>query len=139
MTTSENKKTISQDVKTVTEDVQTTAEDVKKAAKSEGRPLYNVTHSILLAGIGAISLAQDEVNTFFDRLVERGELAESDARKLAREMMERREKLEKEHRQRGPESKAVASATKADIDALNARVAELTRQIEELRKSQPSK
>ena len=99
--------------------------------------LYDLTRTILLAGIGAISLAQDEINIFLDRLVERGEMAEADARKLVREVMERREKLEKEHRQQVAEAKQQAAkpaeATRADIDALNARISELSVQIEELR------
>lgn len=99
-------------------------------------PLYETTRMVLLAGIGAISLAQDEINNFLDRLVERGEMAEADARKLVREVAERREKLEHERRQatRTAASSAAPAATRADIEALNARVAELTRQIEELRR-----
>ena len=97
--------------------------------------LYETTRLVLLAGVGAISLAQEEINNFLDRLVERGEMAETDARKLVHEVMDRREKLEKERRARTTEIHPTASsaATRADIDALNARVAELTRQIEELR------
>ena len=99
-------------------------------------PIYETTRTILLAGIGAISLAQDEINNFLDRLVERGEMAEADARKLVREVTERREKMEQERRQRVQEVKTAPAATRADIEALNARVAELTRQIEELRRQQ---
>ncbi|NLG99683.1 MAG: hypothetical protein GX491_20195 [Chloroflexi bacterium] len=106
--------------------------------------LYETTRMILLAGIGAVSLAQDEINNFLNRLVERGEMAESDARKLVREVMERREKLERERREaafrRREEAKGASAAgqqiTRADLEALNARIAELTRQIEELRRQQ---
>lgn len=110
----------------------------KDAARARG-PLYETTRMVLLAGIGAISLAQDEINAFLDRLVERGEMAEADARKLVREVMDRREKLERERRDQVRETrKAVGepAATRSDIEALNARIAELTRQIEELRSSQ---
>ncbi len=106
-----------------------------KATKVRGS-LYEMTRMILLAGVGAVSLAQEEVNMFLDRLVERGEMAETDARKLVREVMERREKLEHEHRQQAQERKTPTTATKADIEALNVRIAELTRQIEELRAQQ---
>lgn len=111
----------------------------KNEAKTVRSSLYETTRLILLAGVGAISLAQDEVNNFVDRLVERGEMAETDARKLVREVMERREKLEKERRQHAAEAKQAgrpAPATRADIEALNARIAELTRQVEELRTQQ---
>jgi polyhydroxyalkanoate synthesis regulator phasin len=95
--------------------------------------IYDATRTILLAAIGAASLAQDEMNSFVDRLVERGEMAEVDARKLVREMLDRREKMELE-RKGHARKHAGASTAKADIEALTARVAELTRQIEELKK-----
>ena len=108
----------------------------KAAAERARGPLYETTRTVLLAGIGAISLAQDEINNFLDRLVERGEMAEADARKLVREVSERREKLEQERRQatRGAAAERAPAATRADIEALTARVAELSRQIEEMRR-----
>jgi polyhydroxyalkanoate synthesis regulator phasin len=97
--------------------------------------IYDATRTILLAAIGAASLAQDEMNSFVDRLVERGELAEVDARKIVREMIDRREKMELERKARVRKHTRPAAA-QADIEALTARVAELTRQIEELKKDQ---
>jgi polyhydroxyalkanoate synthesis regulator phasin len=115
----------------------TTPTEKKDGERARG-PLYETTRTVLLAGIGAVSLAQDEVNNFLDRLVERGEMAEADARKLVREVTERREKLEQERRSHLQEGTRAATneraATRADIEALNARVLELTRQIEELRR-----
>jgi len=110
----------------------------KEDQKTVRGSLYETTRLVLLAGVGAVSLAQEEINNFLDRLVERGELAETDARKLVREVVERREKLETERRERTAQVRGAAStaATRADIEALNARVAELTRQIEELRRQQ---
>ena len=109
----------------------------KKDTNTVRGSLYETTRLVLLAGVGAISLAQEEINNFVDRLVERGEMAEGDARKLLREVKERREKLERERREHVQEARSTASAnraaTRADIEALNARIAELTRQIEELR------
>lgn len=120
----------------------TTSEETKDADRLRGT-LYETTRLILLAGIGAVSLAQDEINIFLDRLVERGEMAETDARKLVREVMDRREKLEKERREHIRETRKSAvsesTATRSDIEALNARIAELTRQIEELRGEQQNR
>jgi polyhydroxyalkanoate synthesis regulator phasin len=123
----------------MTEQTEKTEKNEPKSVRSS---LYETTRLILLAGVGAISLAQDEINVFLDRLVERGEMAEADARKLVREVVERREKLEKERRQQVVEARRTtqpaqaAAATRADIDALTARIADLTRQIEEMRKAQ---
>lgn len=110
----------------------TTEKDEK--AKSRG-PLYDATRMLMLAAVGAVSLAQDEMTGFVDRLVERGEMAEADARKLVREIMDRREKIEHDRKQQEQKTSGAAAATKADLDALTARIAELTRQIEELKKS----
>jgi polyhydroxyalkanoate synthesis regulator phasin len=107
----------------------------KKEMPGPRRTLYEATRMILLAGVGAVSLAQDEINNFLDRLVERGEMAETDARKLVREVMDRRQKLEQERRQAVQEvKKPAAPVTRADLEALQARIADLTHEIEELRK-----
>lgn len=118
-----------------------TTPDEKEQNARLRKSLYDMTRSVLLAGVGAVSLAQDEINNFIDRLVERGEMAEADARKLAREVMDRREKLEQERRESAAQARAArpagaATVTKSDIETLNARIAELTRQIEELRRQQ---
>ena len=111
----------------------TTMNDKPEGSRPRGT-LYEATRMILLAGVGAVSLAQDEINSFLDRLVERGEMAEADARKLVREVMDRREKLEKERRQVVQEvKKPAAPVTRSDLEALQARIAELTREIEALR------
>lgn len=95
---------------------------------------YDVSRKVLLAAIGAAAIAQDEIEGFVSRLVERGEMAEKDARKLVQEVLDRRERLEKERRATREQSKGSAAATRADVEALNARIAELNKKIEELKK-----
>ncbi len=102
--------------------------------KSRG-PLYDATRMVLLAAVGAASLAQEELNGFIDRLVERGEMAEADARKLIREIGDRRQKLERERKSQEQKAAGSTAATRADIEALTARIADLTRQIEELKQA----
>ena len=96
---------------------------------------YKASRKVLLAAIGAVVIAQDEIEAFVSRLAERGEIAETDARRLMKEMMERREKLYQERRTSEPKSQP-AAATKADIEALTARIADLTKKIEDLKKDQ---
>jgi polyhydroxyalkanoate synthesis regulator phasin len=100
--------------------------------KKPYRPLYHATRMILLAAVGAASLAQDEMKDMMDRLVERGELAEAESRKMMREYLDRRERIAKEREEDA--RKAPKTASTADMEALNARIAELTRQIEELKR-----
>jgi polyhydroxyalkanoate synthesis regulator phasin len=109
--------------------------DQAEKSKSHGT-LYDATRTILLAAVGAAALAQEEMNNFLDRLVERGEMAESESRKLVREIIDRREKLERERKSQEKKASGEASVSKADIEALTARIADLTRQIEELKKAQ---
>jgi len=103
----------------------------------EGAPshsgFFDLSRKILLASIGAAVLAQEEVESFVNRLVQRGELAEIDARRLIKEVIERREKIAREKTSE-VKSARPAPITKADIEALSAKIAELNRKIEELKK-----
>jgi len=116
---------------------------VKKVAEeaadeAERSPLLGLARRVLLAGIGAVALAQDEVEAFVNKLVERGEIAEQDGRKLIREMVERRRKeagkAEEELDRRVEELlKRLNVPSRSDIEALSAKIAALTRKVEELK------
>lgn len=96
---------------------------------------YEMSRKVLLAAIGAAAIATEEIHGFVSRMAERGELAEKEARSLIKEVLEEREKLEKEQKNTTPPA-AAQPDTNGEIDALQARVAELNRRIEELKKSQ---
>ncbi len=100
---------------------------------STRRTLFELSRKMLLAGIGAAVLAQEEMESFVNRLVQKGELAENDARRLIKEVMDRREKMAQE---KAAQVHPPAAATKADIDALAAKIAELNKKIEELTKTE---
>lgn len=93
----------------------------------------------MLATIGAISLAQEELDVFTDKLVERGEIAEQDGKRLMSEMLERRKKDAK--KAEGELDKRTEDLlnrmnvpTKADIDALSAKITALSKKVDELKK-----
>ena len=94
--------------------------------------IYDITRKILLAGVGAAAIAQDEVDSFVGRLADRGEIAEKDARRLVKEVLDKREKMESDKRTER-DAKHPPAATKADIEALAARVGELSKKIDELK------
>lgn len=98
-------------------------------------PLYEATRKVMLAAIGAAAIAQEELDGFLSRLAERGELAERDARNLAEEMKTRRREVIDERRAEF-QSRRGTPITREDIDHLSNRVAELARQLEELKASQ---
>lgn len=112
--------------------VKKTEETISEEISSRS-PLFDLSRKILLAGIGAAALAQEEIDHFVNRLVDRGELAEKDARRLVKEVLDRREKMEGERRASSPPSRPPV-ATQADIEALSAKIAELNQKIEELKK-----
>lgn len=111
---------------------------VKKAEATSGQEkhtsFYEVSRKILLAAVGAAVIAQEEIDSFVNRLAERGEIAEKDARRLAEEVVERGKKLEREKRAIF-ERRFPPPATRADVEALKERIAELSKQIEELKKA----
>lgn len=118
-----------------------TAEQVHEEAKSRPAPLLDIARKVLLAGVGAAALAGDEIEEFVDRLVERGEIAERDGRKLVKDVLERRKQSsrfeERIDRQIEQFVSRLNVPTKADVDALSSRIADLSKKIDVLKKSQP--
>jgi polyhydroxyalkanoate synthesis regulator phasin len=95
---------------------------------------YDLSRKVMLAAIGAAAIASDEISNYVSRLAERGEIAEGDARKLIREVLDRRQKLEDE--QKEERQRQHSTASKSEVDALNNRILELNKKIEELKKNQ---
>jgi polyhydroxyalkanoate synthesis regulator phasin len=116
-------------------------EEPEEAQRSS---LYEVSRKVLLASIGAVALAQEEMEEFVNRLVERGELAEKDGKNLVREMMERRKKgAQKAEDMMDKRMEDLLSRmnipSKSDIDALSARIAALSKKVEELKAEEHKK
>lgn len=131
----------SQTASRVRQSMKETAESVEKSS------LVNLAHRVLLAGVGAVGLAQDEVEEFVDRLVERGQIAEDDGKKVVRDVLEKRKKLFERRSESvkhvGSElEQRVADAvdrlnipSKDEIEALNDKITALTKKLDELKKS----
>lgn len=103
-------------------------------------PVFETARKVLLAGIGAVSLAQSEIEDFVNKLVERGEIREKDGRKLLDELREKQQKqtkkAEKELDKRLDDVLARLNIpTRSDIDALNKKIGALTKKIDELKKT----
>ena len=98
--------------------------------------LFEAARKVVLAGIGAVALAQDEVEDFVNRLVERGEIAEKDARKLIREVTEKRRKGAAHEMDKRIEDllERLNVPTKSDLDALGEKIAALSAKVEALKK-----
>jgi len=103
------------------------------------KALYEATRKVVLASIGAMALAQEELEQFINKLVERGEIAEKDGKKLYHEAMDKRKKetkkAEGELDKRMEELLARMNVpSKSDIDALSAKITALTKKVDELKK-----
>jgi len=115
-------------------------EVVEEPEEKELNPFFDAARKVLLAAIGAVALAQEEIEDFVNKLVDRGEIAEKDGKKLVRELMERRKKeAEKAEEELSKSVESVLDRmnvpSKADIDALSEKITALTKKIEELKKS----
>jgi len=105
-----------------------------KGGKKGRQEFYNLTRRVLLAGVGAAALAYDEVGAFVDRLVERGELAQEQARELLQEVRERREgrlqEMGEQVRERlGQALESFDVPRRADLEALQQRLDQLTERV----------
>jgi poly(hydroxyalkanoate) granule-associated protein len=121
--------------------VKDTAESVHKS------PFVEVAHKVLLAGVGAAALAQDEIEDFVNRLVERGEIAEADGKKMLKDITKKRKKVvdasaETTKKVSSDLEKRIEEAmskmnipTKDEIEALGAKITALTKKVDELKKS----
>ena len=119
-------------------EVSVVEEEVNDKAPS---PFIDAARNVLLASIGAVVVAQEEIETVVNKLVERGELAEKDGRKLVKDLVERRkQKREGTRGEMGEELERRVEEllhrlnvpTKRDIDALSAKITALSRKVDEL-------
>ena len=149
--------------KHVREAVKNVADQVKQGAQDlEKNPLVVAAHKVLLAAVGAAALAQEEIEDFVNRLIERGEIAEADGRRMLKDVLEQRRK-QMEHA--GERAQGVASdvasnlgagqkriaddmeeriegvlgrmnlPTKEEIETLTSKITALTRKVDELKKT----
>jgi poly(hydroxyalkanoate) granule-associated protein len=96
---------------------------------------------VLLASVGVVALTIEEMGELVDKLVERGEIAEQEGKKLISEIKEKRKK-------KTDEAEDVATTrmremmdkmdipTKSDIDELSKKVSALSKKVDDLKKSQ---
>jgi poly(hydroxyalkanoate) granule-associated protein len=115
-------------------------QQVIEEEKDGQNPLLETARKVLLAGIGAMALAQEDIEKFVNRLVERGEIAEKDGKKLVREVMDKRKKqAEKAEDEVNKRIETVMERmnvpSKADIDALSEKITALSKKVDELKKA----
>jgi poly(hydroxyalkanoate) granule-associated protein len=112
-----------------------------EAAEKSQSQMTELVRKVLLATIGAAAIAQEEIEALINRLVERGEIAEKDGKKLMHEMMDKRKS--KTSKMEDEVSKNIEGVlnrmnipSKADVEALSEKIAGLSKKIDELKKPQ---
>jgi poly(hydroxyalkanoate) granule-associated protein len=151
-------------VRRVKDGVQQATDQVKQGAQDlEKNPLVVAAHKVLLAGIGAAALAQEEIEDFINRLVERGSIAEADGRRMAKDVLDQRRKQMERASERAQEvatemrssmaegPKKIADdleqriesvlarmniPTKEEVETLTAKITALTHKVDELKKTE---
>ena len=70
--------------------------DMRNELIVQSANLYLMVRKVLLASLGGVALTADEAGELFTRLVERGEIAESDAQKIVTDLRNQGRKREEE-------------------------------------------
>jgi poly(hydroxyalkanoate) granule-associated protein len=122
-------------------------EQIKTQAKKVQEDVTTSAHKVLLAGLGAAAMVQEEQEKLFDRLVTRGKKVETEGKKKLeagkKQLTAARKKTEKTlERWQGEVDTRVSKLVQRlgiphqdQIRTLSDRVAELTRKIDSLQKS----
>ncbi|MDX1414825.1 MAG: phasin family protein [Candidatus Promineifilaceae bacterium] len=122
-----------------------TEEDVEVAENGtleENNPILDGLRRILMAGIGVAVLAQEEIEDFVTRMVDRGEIAENDGRSLISDVLERqKQEIQNNTRKvsdgvdRRLESvlKGLNLPTRSEISSLSKQIDELSKKVDELK------
>ena len=118
----------------VVEQVKPEVEKAKEVVAEEQNKLQEALHRVMLAAVGTVGLVQDEVEHFVNKAVERGQIAEKEARKTVRDVSDKRKGAEKEVDKRFEDMLVKLNIpTKNDITALNDKIADLTKKVESLK------
>jgi polyhydroxyalkanoate synthesis regulator phasin len=118
----------------VVEQVKPEIEKAKETVAEEHNKLQEALHRVMLAAVGTVGLVQDEFEHFVNKAVERGEIAEKEARKTVRDVSDKRKDAGKEVDKRFEDMLVKMNIpTKNDITALNDKIADLTQKVESLK------
>jgi polyhydroxyalkanoate synthesis regulator phasin len=117
-------------------EVQTMATKTEETKKEEETvsPILTPLRKVVLASMGAVAVVQDEAEELIDKLVERGDIAREEGRKLMQDMMaKRREKVEGQFdaRVEGALDK-MNVPTKSDLKAVEKKLDELNKKLDKL-------
>jgi poly(hydroxyalkanoate) granule-associated protein len=102
--------------------------------------MMELLRKVMLATMGAAVIAQEEVEVLINRLIERGEIAEKDGKKLMHEMMDKRKSKSSQvqdeiNRNITDVLERMNIPTRTDFDTLSQKINGLSKKIDELKKA----
>ena len=115
----------------------------QKAADSLNgqNPVIKAVRTVMLAAIGAVALSKEEIEAIVNRLVEKGEIAETDGRELISDLLDRRKKETEvaEVKTEGILDQRVESIlnrmnipSKGDVESLSRKISTLSQKVDDL-------
>lgn len=142
-------------VETVAERAKKAAVEAQAAATETATTMTSMVRKVLLAAVGAVVVTKEEIEDFVDKLVERGEIAEQEGRKLVSDVLARRrsetERVAEKMGERVSEEIGRAESmlderiesilsrlnvpTRGDIDALSEKISALAAKVDALKGS----
>jgi len=114
---------------------------IQEDVQENGFYVFDVARKAFLVNLGAWAMVQEEAQKFANKLVERGEKVEKDARHMLDEFKTRRQddltETKDEMTTRIEHAlQSLAVPSKTDINALSAKINTLTKKVEGLNKAQ---
>ena len=128
----------------MTDEIEVKLNEIKDDVSERTAPLLDGLRRLMLAAVGAVAMTRDEMEQFVTRLVDRGELAERDAKTMVNDVMSRRKQdvtLAADEAEARVETRLeqvlnrMNIPSKRDIDELSDKIAQLSVRVEELKKS----
>ncbi len=108
-----------QDEKSLPDQAKDAVVDVRNELIVQSANLYLVVRKVLLASLGGVALTTDEAGELFTRLVERGEIAESDVQKIVTDLrVQGRQREEEAGKAREELSKKAGMALEDSVETI---------------------
>ena len=117
-------------------------EIIESNTSETGNTFLDGLRRVLMAGIGVAVLAQEEIEDFVTKLVDRGEIAENDGRSLISDVLEQRRQEVQARTKKASDSvdrtvegmlHRMNVPTRSEINSLSEQISELSKKVDQLR------
>ncbi|TAH52704.1 MAG: hypothetical protein EYC68_06160 [Chloroflexota bacterium] len=125
--------------KDATEKAKQTVQQAQGAVEEQHSQVTEAAGKLVLASIGGVALAGDAAAKILNRMVERGEQIQKDARRRANQVKEKGQGLTaRGTKKAGATFDTADLSTKSDMQSLHDQIAELSAKVDQLAKTETS-